>query len=563
MKGKRVILSLIVTIFMFLNFAPAYANQFVTKTINDIVEEKYYCSATLEDNFSSDKIIVVLKNSESLKFKTYSTLDFNSVRCIKIENLTDTSSKQIKSKIAAINVELKDKVTDNSTNGNYTINTSRFHQILVLTLEQPGKENVLDAIKVLEQRDDVLIAEPNYISYVDFNTNSYPLDTNQVLSLPANTLNTTTINDPYDPRNRISLSQAWNISTGSDTINVGVLDSGIDATHPDLIGHMNISLSYDCTYESANAGTGCDDPKGHGTHVAGIIGANTNNSIGISGVCQNIKLVSLRVIDPNDNSLEYCDVVRAVTHAQGTLADSIHTNDIPILNMSFRCTDSTYWAAVRTAIDDYDGYVICSAGNDNLNNDFIEHLPSDYSIDLANVISVGASNLSDIKAWFSNYGEMSVDLFAPGSDILNCYPLSKCETLMHDLDTHYADGYHLMSGTSMAAPYVTGTVALMVAEKPSLLNSEYVYDIESSYNIKNILNNTVDRIDAFDGLCVSGGRLNAFAAVSACHTHLFVYTYTSSQHSATCRCGATISPQAHRWMELDGITICRICGYTP
>ena len=119
------------------------------------------------------------------------------------------------------------------------------------------------------------------------------------------------------------------------------------------------------------------------------------------------------------------------------------------------------------------------------------------------MISVGSSNASGMKSTSSNYGSTTVDVFAPGENILSCYPTAMCAGHTSSTSGHKAVGYHYLSGTSMAAPYVTGVVALMFAANPNLA----VGDVKYSIRI------TADTFSAFEGICVSGGRINAYAAV--------------------------------------------------
>ena len=166
------------------------------------------------------------------------------------------------------------------------IDADSFRTILCLKLEAKGKENVLKAISQLEQRDDVLSAEPDSILHIE-------------------------TTDPDDPQFQdgtqwglngtagINAPSAWSYTTGSSTVMVGIIDTGIDADHPDLVDRVNVDLSRDFSLAEPYIPTSVTDNNGHGTHVAGIIGATGNNSIGITGVAQNIELVSLR-ISPTD-----------------------------------------------------------------------------------------------------------------------------------------------------------------------------------------------------------------------------------------------------------------------
>lgn len=282
------------------------------------------------------------------------------------------------------------------------------------------------------------------------------------------------------------------------------------------------------------------DPNGHGTHVAGIIGACGNNNKGVTGTCWNVKLASLRVI--NKGGYGY------ISYFMQAL-DFANRNNIKIVNCSLRWwLDNTYFDTTTTelnaAIEDYGGLIVCAAGNEYTNTD------SDNTVYLANsdannIIAVGNSDANDLKASDSNYGTKTVDLFAPGENIYS---------------TLTGGGYGCKSGTSMAAPFVTGVAALMLSYNPTLTATE----------IKNIILNNVDTSSSLSGLCVTGGRLNAYKALSnTTHSHLYGvnYKYTSNTyHKAYCVCGAYES-QFH-YTDRDHLNssantaVCLGCGAT-
>ena len=208
---------------------------------------------------------------------------------------------------------------------------------------------------------------------------------------------------------------------------------------------------------------------------------------------------------------------------------------------------------VLYAISNYPGLVVCSAGNDSRDNDIIPHYPSQFTNQLDNVISVGASTELDEIADFSNYGETTVDIFAPGDDILSCFPYARCSSTNCTVAGHFAYGYHSLKGTSMATPYVTGVAALMLAENPNLTPAA----------IKDTINEKAKQMDAFDGKCVSNGRLDALEAIKEVHIHRYNYTTTATTHTGSCRCGSTTVTQRHMLVtDAYGTQICRVCGYS-
>jgi len=258
----------------------------------------------------------------------------------------------------------------------------------------------------------------------------------------------------------------------------------------------------------------------HGTMVAGVIAAKCHNTLGIAGISKTAKLVSIRAADANGNSNAYT-IAAAIRYATQA--------EIPILNISLCVYGSD---ELSQAIADYDGLIICAAGNYNQNTDTSasteKKYPAAYSH--ANIISVGSSTSTDARASSSNYGATTVDLFAPGDGILSCYPLEECP-VDEDGDSectggveHYSTGYHFISGTSFAAPHVAGVAALIWTQYPNLTAAQ----------VKARILEYVDPVSAFSGKCVTGGRLNAYKAV---HSHHYAYDgggHTQLQHNLNC-----------------------------
>lgn len=343
-------------------------------------EEKIFCNATLDDDFMSDSVIVVLKNKDSLSFNNYTKDDFSLDDISGVRNLTSETFYKRKQEYQTLN---KDKSTlslsdvnmsDDLSLKNDGYNFSNYHQILKINLTDKSKENVLNLIKKLEERDDVLAAYPNYIQIQD--------------SIP----NDTYYNTQWGSK-RINLPNAWNITTGSKYVMVGVIDSGIKRAYSDLTANVDTSLSKSFTGDNAPF----TDSTGHGTQVAGIIGAVGNNQKGVAGVCWNIKLVSLKT------GLDMSLAIEALDYAED--------NNIPIVNysMSFSCGDSAF----KYALQNYSGLFICSAGNWNLNIDSAgttEYIyPSRYR--LPNVISVAAVNEDDqLATWNVVNGRLKLQI---------------------------------------------------------------------------------------------------------------------------------------------------------
>ena len=444
-------------------------------------EEKSYCTATFDKEFSDNEIIVVLSHSISISGKHYSVNDFAEIDCSCVDDLTYGLFESGKS------------------------NEEKFNRILMLTIKNVGKENVLEAIKILEKRKDILSAEPNYIESFCASTENeenYVIEEQKaIIDKPLLTLSKKP-NDTYYVDgsqwaiDKISLPQAWHYTTGSSTVTVGIIDSGIDSTHPDLKNRVNVNLSKSFGDTVSNP---LEDNSGHGTHIAGIIGAQGNNDLGITGACWNVNLVSLQ-IDYSDGKNIYKNISAAIAYAG--------INNIPILNMSGgHLSPINYF---KEAIENYNGLFVCTAGNDNNDNDKNSYYPGNMR--LPNLISVANSDTYDFVGKDSNYGKTTVDIFAPGEGIKSTLPVWK-------------KPYGYKSGTSMAAPYVAGVAALLLSENPNIPASA----------LKNAIMNNVDKVDKFSDKCVSGGRLNAYKAVKSVHRHTYSgsYSYVNQQYHRT------------------------------
>lgn len=293
---------------------------------------------------------------------------------------------------------------------------------------------------------------------------------------------------PDDPRyaelwgmERIRAPEAWDITQGSQEIVVGVIDTGIFTTHQDL--QANIAAG---GYDFANNTADLQDNHGHGTHVAGTIGAVGNNGIGVAGVNWQVKLIGLKFLDPSGST---ADAIRAVEYAATNTALKIK-----ITNNSWGGGGYSQglYDAIKKAGEVYGQLFIAAAGNDGIDNDEAPHYPSSY--DLPNIIAVAAIDSGGALADFSCYGLESVDLAAPGVDILSTVPGGAGDQY---------DGTY--SGTSMACPHVAGAAALLWS-----LNPDYSYEV-----IRNALLESVAPNSDLDGLVATGGELDLFAAVAA------------------------------------------------
>ena len=276
----------------------------------------------------------------------------------------------------------------------------------------------------------------------------------------------------------IDAPEAWTVTHGAGAT-VAVVDTGVDTGHPDL--SANLLPGRDFVDDDSDP----VDGNGHGTHVTGTIAA-AENGIGVVGVAPEAHVIPLRVLD-NAGSGWGSDVAAAFAWAGD--------NHVQVVNASLGSGSIT--TVEKQAIHDHPGtlYVV-AAGNSSRDVESSPQYPCAYTE--PNVLCVGASDLNDHVADFSNYGAASVDLFAPGALIASTLPLGRASNL-------HIDGYGVMQGTSMATPYVTGAAALVASAHPNFVASQ----------IKAALLGSVDKIPDLAGKSVTGGRLNAAAALDA------------------------------------------------
>jgi len=293
----------------------------------------------------------------------------------------------------------------------------------------------------------------------------------------------------------ISATLAWAKTTGSDKVVVAVLDTGVDYTHEDLAGNMWTRPDSMEPYHDDQLGTIDDvdgfnaidnasdpmDDNGHGTHCAGIIGAEGENDIGIAGVNWKVQIMPLKFMNAGGFG-NTKDAIEAINYV---IDRKKHGVNVRIISASWGSTQKSraLGDVIRKAYEN-DILFVAAAGNASTNNDRTPHYPSSYD----NVLSVAALDRHDQLASFSNYGVKSVAIAAPGAEILSTW-----------LDNQYEE----KSGTSMATPVVAGVAALVLAEHPRMSVDE----------LKKKLLASTDPIVALKGKIASGGRIDAAKAL--------------------------------------------------
>ena len=352
-------------------------------------------------------------------------------------------------------------------------------------------------VKEYQQLPEVEYAEPNYEINLD-EVNAGPLEP----ILPRDPQ----FNDQWALANSgqrggkkgadISATLAWAKTTGSDNVVVAVLDTGVDYNHEDLTENMWRRPEKMAPYHDNELGTiddefgfdainGSDpmDDNGHGTHCAGIIGAEGENEIGIAGVNWKVQIMPLKFMNASGSGTTK-DAIEAINYVIDRKKAGVN---VRIISASWGSTQKSraLGDVIRKAYEN-DILFVAAAGNSSVDNDRMPHYPSSY--DSPNVVSVAALDRHDALASFSNWGAKSVAIAAPGVEILS---------------TWLGDEYEEKSGTSMATPVVSGVAALILSEHPQM----------SVDDLKKKLLASTDPIPALKGKIATAGRINAAKAL--------------------------------------------------
>ncbi len=360
------------------------------------------------------------------------------------------------------------------------------------------KESVgsMFAAREAAQAEGVLVAEPNFIYETQIGGKPNKPepgvggpDYEDVPDLPDEPEEDPRLGDLYGLE-LIDAETAWAVTQGSKDIIVADIDTGVDYNHPDLINNM-------WRNEAEIPGNGRDDDRNgfvddivgwdfrdkdarpfddnsHGSHTSGTIAATGGNGVGISGVAQRTSIMALRFLGGANGSGTSDDAVKSIQYAT---ANGAHLSSNSWGGGGF---SQALYDAIQEA-GEAGILFIAAAGNANSDNDAAPSYPASYDLD--NIISVAATDSRDSRASFSNYGATTVDLAAPGVQVLSTVP---------------GGAYKSYSGTSMATPHVAGAAALILAAYPDL----------SAADLKSLLLESVDSIPGLDGVVLTGGRLN-------------------------------------------------------
>jgi len=425
----------------------------------EISEKKEFDYVDYENEFVENELIVSF-NKEISK---------NEVK----EFLSDERIKKVEDIYKSVYLDVKND--DDSVEENVKEIKQEIGKTYIVTFRNKKSDDLLNLIEELNKNKMIDYAEPNYECTLESTPDEYTKST------------------WYDHYNmdKISAEKAWDIASGN-TVYVGILDTGIDASHPDLKENVAVDLGWNCVEEN-NINT--NDTHGHGTHVAGIVGAKGNNSYGIAGINWNAKLVPLKIDRDSKGTSNVNIMARGILYAK--------SKNIPIVNLSY---SKSYSEIFFDAIEEYGesgGLFVTAAENNGQNNDNNSVYVRLANMDNVIVVAASAKTLDnklcnndkkDTNAgYISNYGFATVDIAAPGQKIWSTVPTS-CS----------ASGYCEMSGTSMATPHVTGVASLIKAKYP-----EYTPAM-----IKECIINGVTYEPTLGSCVRSGGILNAYRALN-------------------------------------------------
>ena len=395
----------------------------------------------------------------------------------------------------------------------------------------PNKFSISEAIALLKKSKFVEFVEPDYqLKKLDV-----------PLTNPDDLWGMFGDDTANPPTYGSAAKEAWDLGyEGSSDVVVGVIDEGVQVTHPDLVpnvwsnpielngapgadddgnGYVDDINGWDFYNDDASVfdGNNTDGTDEHGTHVSGTIGGRGLNN-GVTGVSPNVKIISAKFLGPNDGLTSGAiDAIDYLVNLKNQFDNNPLTGaNIVAINNSWGGDGRSQLLldAINRAGDAGILFVVAS-GNDGTNNDQAPAYPSSYKCtktfpagenrDFDCIVTVGAINKSGGLAKFSNYGSVGVDIAAPGGD---CTNLNSCGATAFDeiLSTIPVDAYDGFIGTSMATPHVTGAIALCAAANPAL----------TAKQLRNLVLNSASSTESLRSKVVTSGRLDVFTMIHGC-----------------------------------------------
>jgi thermitase len=396
--------------------------------------------------YSPDQIIV--------KFKSYITSE--DITLGRLTNFEKLNAKYGVNNIKQLFKTIKDKEKLNNLKKSLGLT-----QLYVLKVQ---KNIDIDQMVIEYKQDpDIEYAEPDYIVEGGIIPNDTYFNSNQ-----WNLNNTGQSGGKVD--GDIDAPEVWDLTTGDNSVIIAIIDSGVKLNHPDLSNKILPG------YDFVNGDNDPSDDHGHGTHVAGIAAAISNNATGISGVCWNCNILPVKVLGSNNRGLT-SNLISGIIYAVDNNAD--------VINLSIAGVDtSAKYDAVLYAYNANRVIVACM-GNDG--DSWVY-----YTAGYKEVIAVGATDKNDIRASFSSYGG-HIDVVAPGVSVYSTYL--------------YSPYYAYMDGTSMATPHVAGLAALILSMNPSYNPDQVKWHIE--LGAEDQVGNIAEDTPGWD-IYYGWGRINSY-----------------------------------------------------
>lgn len=456
-----------------------------------------YYNYVLIDRDLFSKVILLMLNAKKAVIYTMLSIFTLTSGCRGVNNAIIDNDQTIKAN--ANQVIIRRKLNPSASASSNTVNIlaeNRVKSIRSLGVEivkVPNGITIEEYIKKLSEDPTIEYVEPNYIRRIAlfeddfvaqqtqiFNAND---DLKSYINYSSSSTFKTLFNDPdiklqYGLQN-ININKAWDISKGDEKVIVAVVDTGVDLNHPDLKDNLVKG------YTTIKGTTSANDDNGHGTHVAGVISAITDNGIGVAGVAPKCKVMPIKVLsgkgEGNDSDI-----------AEGIIWAVDHGAKIINLSLGGVGAGKTLENAITYAYKS-NALVIAAMGNNGAN---VKNYPAAFK----NVIAVGASDVKNKVAPFSNYGDW-ISVTAPGLKIYSTFPSYKVELSKYNL----GEAYGILSGTSMATPFVAGLAGLIWSKNKTFTRADVRKKIEQN-------STDIDQkgIDQFSGV----GLIDAYKALS-------------------------------------------------
>ena len=434
----------------------------------------------------------------------------------------DVSSGDTSDEVQSIADDSVDKLNDNtdaSIDSGEIVTDSVGSNGTMMQVALSDDQSITEAMDAIESQDDVAYVQPNYKYQITDNTSA---DTSSSVDTSGSLINDTYFDKQYYLKewdNTYTSSsvgtdtiRAWQTIKTNGSVSVAVIDTGVDTTHPDL--KNNLDLEHDWSVKSQVATTVNDDgtttteteydvtdKDGHGTHVAGLVAAEANNSTGVAGTSYNAEIIPINVREKNGD-IYTSSLVQAYSHLASLVADKEVTN-LHVINMSLgRYTsgadgltddDKALEKQITFIRNKYNVATVCSAGNETTGYELTDSFyPSDYE----DTISVTALNSDGTNCDFSCYNQ-NKDISAAGNEIVSTWRTGG------NWSSSLSKGYKYEQGTSMSSPIVAGILSLLWAEDSSLTVDQAVKAIKSTanpintkYNGRGSKNGSAGAIDA-------------------------------------------------------------------